>query len=60
MANVATSDAKKLAHDFLKDQAAIIKKYGHRPKMSGQKFQRVINETKRTFETLKSAAKVQS
>jgi hypothetical protein len=57
---MATSETRKLAQDFLKDEAEIIRKYGHSPKMSGQKFQRVVNATKRTFDNLKTATRVSS
>jgi hypothetical protein len=52
---MATSEFKKLAQNYLRDQAAIIKKHGHTPKMSGQKFRSAMNDTKKTFENLKAA-----
>jgi hypothetical protein len=47
----------KLAAKFLKDQAEIMKKYGEAPKMSGASFQAAVNDTKKTFKALRSAAK---
>ena len=47
----------KLAAKFLKDQAEIMKKYGEGPKLSGPSFVAAVNETKKTFKTLSSAAK---
>lgn len=52
---MATSEVKKLAQNFLRDQAEIIKKHGHTPKMSGQNFRRVMNDTRKTFENLRAA-----
>jgi len=53
---MARNETTKLAQNFLKDQAAIIKKHGNTPKMSGQNFRRVMNDTKRTFEHLRIAS----
>jgi hypothetical protein len=52
---MAISESKKLAQNYLRDQAAIIRKHGHTPKMSGQNFRRVMNDTKKTFDNLKAA-----
>jgi hypothetical protein len=54
---MSANQATKLATQFLKDQAEIMKKYGEGPKLSGANFEAAVNETKRTFKTLSSAAK---
>jgi hypothetical protein len=54
---MSPQDAKKNAALFLKDQAAIIKKYGEAPKLSGQRFQAAFNGTVRTFRSLGAANK---
>lgn len=53
---MTTTEVKKLAQKFLEDQAAIIKKHGHTPKLSGPKFQRAVSDTRKTFETLRTAS----
>ena len=52
------SEAKKNAEQFLKDQAAIIKKYGEAPKLSGEDYKAVLNDTTKTFESLSTSRKV--
>ena len=53
---MASSEVKKIAENFLKDQAKIIQKYGHTPKLSGDRYKQVMDDTKKTFEMLKAAA----
>jgi len=53
---MTTTEVKKLAQKFMEDQAAIIRKHGHTPKLSGPKFQRALNGTRKTFETLRTAS----
>jgi hypothetical protein len=54
---MTTTEVKTLAQKFLEDQAAIIKKHGHAPKLSGPKFQRAMRDTRKTFETLHTASR---
>jgi hypothetical protein len=49
---MSSSEAKKHAKQFLKDQAAIISKYGEAPKLSGQSYKTALLDTTRTFQTL--------
>jgi hypothetical protein len=53
---MAPTEAKKMAENYLKAQAKIIGKYGSAPKLSGDRYKRAINDTKRTFQTLTAAA----
>ncbi len=53
---MTTTEVKKLAQTFLEDQAAIIRKHGHAPKLSGPKFKRALSDTRKTFETLRTAS----
>jgi len=54
---MSANQATKLATQFLKDQAEIMKKYGEGPKLSGSNFVAAVNETKKTFKTLRASAK---
>jgi hypothetical protein len=55
---MSPSEAKKNAEQFLRDQAAIIKKYGEAPKLSGEDYQAVLNDTTKTFESLSTPRQV--
>jgi hypothetical protein len=51
----STTDAKKKAEQYLRDQAEIIRKYGGVPKLRGEKYKEAVNDTTRTFKMLASA-----
>ena len=55
---MSPSEAKENAEQFLKDQAAIIKKYGEAPKLSGADYKAVLNDTTQTFESLSTPRQV--
>jgi hypothetical protein len=50
-------DAKKNAAQFLRDQAAIMKKYGKAPKLSGQDYKAALSDTTKTFQSLSTPRK---
>jgi hypothetical protein len=52
---MAPTEAKKMAENYLKAQAKIIAKYGSPPKLSGDRYRRAMNDTRRTFQTLTAA-----
>lgn len=52
---MSNSEAKKNAKQFLKDQAAIIKKYGDAPKLAGQSYKAALQDTTKTFKSLSTA-----
>jgi hypothetical protein len=54
---MSPSEAKKNAAQFLKDQAAIMKKHGQAPKLSELDYQAALTETTRTFQSLSTARK---
>lgn len=54
---MSANQAAKLATQFLKDQAEIMRKYGEGPKLSGASFEAAVNETKKTFKILSSSTK---
>ena len=54
---MSPKDAKKNAQEFLKNQAAIIKKYGGTPKLSGEAYRSALNEVAKTFTSLAQTAK---
>lgn len=49
---MSASEAKKRAAQFLRDQAAIITKYGKSPKLSGPAYKAALQETTKTFQSL--------
>jgi hypothetical protein len=52
---MSTKQAKQAAEDFLRESAKIIGKYGEEPKLSGDRYKRVLAETQKTFQTLSTA-----
>jgi hypothetical protein len=52
---MSDTQAKQTAIRYLKDQAAIMKKYGAAPKLSGKSYQSAMSATTRTFKTISSA-----
>jgi len=55
---MSASESKRIAAQYLKEQAEIIAKYGKAPKLSGESYREAESETAKTFRTL-SAAKRQ-
>lgn len=54
---MSTSEAKKSATGFLKEQAAIMAKYGPAPKLSGSAYQQALRGAQKTFHSLSVYAK---
>ncbi len=54
---MSLKESKKLAVQYLKDQAEIIKKHGGQPRTSGDYYHTVVGHTTKTFHTLISLAK---
>lgn len=54
---MSPSEAKRNAAQFLKDQAAIMKKYGEAPKLSRQDYQAALTDTTKTFQSLSMSRK---
>ena len=54
---MSADEARKNAVQFLKDQAAIMRKYGDTPKMRGDDYKAALNETAKKFESLSAARK---
>jgi len=57
---MSPSEAKRNAAQFLKDQAAIMKKHGEAPKLSDQDYQTALTETAKTFQSLSTARKTKA
>ncbi len=55
--DMSLKESKKLAVQYLKDQAEIIKKHGGQPRTSGDYYHTVVGHTTKTFHTLISLAK---
>jgi hypothetical protein len=51
---MSKNQAMAAATQYLKDQAAIMKKYGNAPKLSGPSYTAAKNATVRTFQTISS------
>jgi hypothetical protein len=51
---MSKSQATALATQYLRDQAAIMKKYGDAPKLSGPRYQAAKVAATRTFQTISS------
>ena len=51
---MSSDEAKKNAVQFLKDQAAIISKYGKPPKLSGEDYRSARDDAAKTFRALSS------
>jgi hypothetical protein len=49
---MSAKQAKQTAAQFLRESAKIMGKYGEEPKLSGQRYQKVLAETQKTFQTL--------
>ncbi len=46
--------SKNIAEDFIKDQLAIIEKYGTAPKLSAKAYKTLVAKTSRSFAALKA------
>ena len=55
--HMSESKAKEVAAQFLKESAKIMGKYGQEPKLSGQRYQKVLAETQKTFQSLSANSK---
>jgi hypothetical protein len=51
---MSKAQAAQAAANFLRDQAAIMKKYGEAPKLSGPRYTAAKNAATRTFQTISS------
>lgn len=51
---MSKSQATAAATQYLRDQAAIMKKYGTAPKLSGPQYTAAKNAVSRTFQTISS------
>jgi hypothetical protein len=49
---MSTKQAKQTAEQFLRESAKIIGKYGEEPKLSGERYRRILAETQKTFQSL--------
>ena len=49
---MSKSQAKQAAENYLKDQVAIMKKYGEAPKLSGPRYAAAKTAAIRTFQTI--------
>lgn len=47
-------DLRAVAEKFLRDQFAIMKKYGDAPTLDAKQYKKLVDETSRTFEMLNS------
>jgi hypothetical protein len=57
---MSAKEAKKLAQEYIKEQARIMRKYGPAPKLSGERYQEAVHDTQRIIQTLSSAQNKQS
>lgn len=49
---MSKDQAKQVATEYLKEQAAIMKKYGDAPKLTGKRYEEAMTATTRTFHTI--------
>lgn len=54
---MSENKAKEVAAQYLKESAKIMGKYGQEPKLSGDRYQKVLAETQRTFHALSTKNK---
>jgi hypothetical protein len=52
---MSNREAKQNAERFLKEQAAIMKRHGDTPKMSGDVYKTALVQTTKTFQSLSEA-----
>jgi hypothetical protein len=48
--------SKIIAEKFIKDQFAIMEKYGRAPKLSADRYKKLLSATRRSFDSLKASA----
>lgn len=54
---MSKTEANETATQYMKEQAAIMKKYGEAPKLSGPNYQAAITAVTRTFQLIGAKAK---
>jgi|SwirhisoilCB1_FD_contig_31_13567411_length_218_multi_5_in_0_out_0_1 hypothetical protein len=54
---MSKTEANQTATQYMKEQAAIMKKYGEAPKLSGPDYQAAIAAVTRTFQLIGAKAK---
>jgi hypothetical protein len=54
---MSEKQAAQAAAQYMKDQAAIMKKYGESPKVSGANYESAVRATTRTFQTISAKIK---
>jgi hypothetical protein len=52
--------AKEIAEQYLREQAKIIGKYGHAPKLSGDRYREALSDTQKIFQALSTSPEVKS
>jgi hypothetical protein len=52
MAYMKNDDHRSMAERFMRDQVAIMKKFGPAPKIDRDRYEQAISETQRTFRAL--------
>jgi hypothetical protein len=56
---MSARDAKKLAEEYLREQAKIMQKHGSAPKLHGERYRESVIDTQRQILTLKRHAEGQ-
>jgi len=54
---MSDSQSKKIAAQYLKEQAEIIARYGKAPKLSGESYREAESDAAKTFKTLSDSKK---
>jgi hypothetical protein len=57
------SPSRKVAENFINDQLKIMRKFGNEPKLSAKRYNAIVDETQKSFESLRpkeDAAKVKA
>lgn len=49
---MSAKDAKRLAEEYLKEQAKIMQKHGHAPKLRGERYRESVVDTQRQILSL--------
>jgi hypothetical protein len=52
---MSSKDAKRLAEEYLKEQAKIMEKHGSAPKLRGERYRESVVDTQRQILTLSAA-----
>ena len=45
--------SRKVAEDFINDQIEIMRRFGNEPELSAERYQAIVEETQRSFESLR-------